>query len=99
MPNYGFICEKCNHTFDEILQISERELPISKPCPKCKKKSVKRSYEGFTQKLGADWTLTPNKATGGKWNELMSRMKTGISKRYHKNLDQATANTGRHWAG
>jgi len=100
MPNYGFICEKCDHQFDEILKIEERELPLSKPCPKCKKKKgVRREYDGYTQPISSDSTLTPNKATGGRWNELMGRMKKGLSKRYHKNLDQATSNTGRYWAG
>lgn len=100
MPVYGFICDKCEHTFDEILSISEREKPISQPCPSCKKKKgVRRSYEGFTQPVSSDATLTPNKATGGQWNEMMGRMKKGLSKRYHKNLDQASSNTGRYWAG
>jgi putative FmdB family regulatory protein len=99
MPVYGFICDKCEHTFDELLNISEREKPIGLPCPSCKKKSVRRSYDGFTQTVGSDTTLTPNKATGGQWNEMMNRMKKGLAKRHHKNLDQASANTGRYWAG
>ena len=99
MPVYGFICNKCQHQFDELLSMGEREKPLSKPCPKCKKKSISRSFDGFSQSIGSDSTLTPNKVTGGQWNELMGRMKKGVSKRFHKNLDQATSNTGRYWAG
>jgi len=100
MPNYGFICDKCNHSFDEILSINDRELPLSKPCPSCKKKKgVRRQYDSFSQTIGADANLTANTATGGKWNELMGRMKKGIAKRYHKNLDIASSQTGRHWKG
>ena len=100
MPNYGFICEKCNHSFDEILTINDRELPLSKPCPSCKKKKgVRRQYDSFSQPIGADANLTANNATGGKWNELMGRMKKGISKRDHKNLDIASSQTGRQWKG
>lgn len=100
MPVYGFICDKCQHQFDEILSMSEREKPLSQPCPKCKKKkAVRRSFDGFSQPIGSDSKLTPNSATGGRWNELMGRMKKGLSKRYHKNLDQASSNTGRYWAG
>ena len=100
MPVYGFICGKCNHSFDEVLRIDDREIPLNKPCPSCKKKkSVRRQYDGFTQSVSSDATLTPNKATGGKWNELMGRMKKKLSKRYHKNLDQASSNTGRYWRG
>lgn len=100
MPNYGFICEKCEHQFDEILSISDRETPIEKPCPNCKKKKcVKRNYNDYSQKIGSDATLNANKATGGKWNELMGRMKKGISKRYHKNLDIASSRSGKYWSG
>lgn len=100
MPVYGFICNKCDHKFDEYLKMDEREEPLKKPCPKCKKKkSIRREYDGFSQSIGSDATLTPNKATGGQWNEMMGRMKKGLAKRFHKNLDQASANTGRYWAG
>jgi putative FmdB family regulatory protein len=100
MPTYEFACKKCEHTFDLYLKIDEREQPLSKPCPNCKaKKSVTRNFNNYTQTIGSDATLTPNKATGGRWNELMGRMKKGIAKRYHKNLDVASANTGRHWSG
>lgn len=100
MPTYDFICNKCNHNFDQLLSISEREKPISEKCPSCKKKGgVQRNYNSYTQTIGSDSTLNPNKATGGQWNELMSRMKTGISKRYHSNLDKASKQTGRYWSG
>jgi putative FmdB family regulatory protein len=99
MPNYGFVCSKCEHTFDLYLKMEERENPISEKCPNCgKKKSVRRQYDSFTQPISADATLTPNKATGGRWNALMNRMKPGLAKRFHKNLDAASSRTGRHWS-
>lgn len=100
MPNYGFICDKCNHSFEEILLINDREKPLGKPCPNCKKKKgVRRQYDSFSQTIGSDATLTANTATGGQWNELMGRMKKGISKRFHKNLDIASSQTGKYWKG
>lgn len=99
MPNYGFVCEKCNHSFDKLLSISERETPLNLPCPECKAKKVKRQYDSFTQTIGSDVTLNANKATGGKWNELMTRMKKGTAKRFHKNLDIASSHTGKYWKG
>jgi len=100
MPMYGFICNKCNHSFEQFASINEREIPLSEPCPNCKKKKgIQRSFDGFSQAVGSDANLTPNKATGGQWNELMGRMKKGVAKRHHKNLDQASSNTGRYWAG
>lgn len=100
MPVYGFICDKCNHSFDVFLTMDERDNPIKEKCPGCnKKKGVRRQYDSFSQSIGSDATLTPNNATGGKWNELMGKMKKGIAKRYHKNLDQASSNSGRYWRG
>ena len=100
MPTYEFACKKCDHTFDLYLKMEERETPLAKPCPKCnKKKSVYRNYNNYSQAISSDVTLNANKATGGRWNELMGRMKKGIAKRYHKNLDSASAQTGRHWSG
>ena len=37
MPNYGFICNKCTHQFDSLLSIDDRDIPLKKKCPKCKK--------------------------------------------------------------
>ncbi len=100
MPNYGFICNKCTHQFDSLLSIDDRDIPLKKKCPKCKKtKCVVRNYSLYTQQIGSDATLNANKATGGKWNELMGRMKRGVGKRFHKNLDIASSNTGRYWSG
>jgi putative FmdB family regulatory protein len=81
MPVYGFICDKCNHSFDVYLTMDERDGPLKKKCPGCsKKKGIRRQYDSFSQSIGTDSTLTPNK-------------------RYHKNLDQASSNTGRYWRG
>ena len=35
MPIYEYYCEKCKHTFEEYLSISNRDNPIEEPCPKC----------------------------------------------------------------
>jgi putative FmdB family regulatory protein len=100
MPTYQFSCTKCNHTFDQYLKIEERDNPTKSACPNCKKKkSVVRDYNNFTQSIGSDTNVTPNKVTGGRWNELMGRMKKGLAKRHHKNLDDATSRTGRYWSG
>lgn len=100
MPNYAFICEKCEHEFEKFLSIADREEPLSKSCPNCKKrKCVKRNFNDYSQTIGSDHTLDANKATGGRWNELMGRMKKGLSKRFHKNLDVASSQKGKYWSG
>jgi putative FmdB family regulatory protein len=97
MPVYGFICENCGNKFDRFLSIANREQPINEACEGCGEKKIQRDYEGQTSALTADSTVTPNKATGGAWGELMAKMKPGLPKYTHKNLDRATNRNLRRW--
>jgi putative FmdB family regulatory protein len=100
MPNYGFLCENCDKTFDCFLKIDERNDPILEECPHCKTKGkIAKDYSSLSQSLNSDSNLTPNNKTGGQWNELMSKMKHNIPKRYHGNLDSASNRSGRRWLG
>ncbi len=83
--------------FEQVETIANRNVPCENPCPKCKEMGVEKSWVGQTPGLAADTTLTPNKATGGAWNELTSKMKRGMPKRYHKNIDRATNVSGSKW--
>ena len=76
MPIYDYVCEACDYHFEENLSMNNMEKPTKEPCPKCNKKKVKKTVGGFPS-LAADSNLTANNATGGRWNELMSR--TGIT--------------------
>jgi putative FmdB family regulatory protein len=40
MPTYEYICEACQHTFDEFQSFSDEPL---KKCPACKKKKLQRA--------------------------------------------------------
>jgi len=94
MPTYAFRCENCSHNFDETLTMAENGEPLKKPCPKCKKKKVIRDYGSEGVAMSLDATLSPNKATGGAWNELMAKIKPGIPTRFRKNLDAASSRRG-----
>jgi putative FmdB family regulatory protein len=97
MPVYGFICENCNVKFDSVLTIANREKPIGECCEKCGSNSIQRDFGNQTSALLADSTLTPNKKTGGAWNELMAKIKPGLPKYTHGSLDNATNRTSRRW--
>ena len=96
MPMYDYMCEACEHYFEESLSMSSMDKPTKEPCPKCGEKKVKKTLGGFPS-VASDSTLTPDKATGGKWNELMSRMKPGLPTRMRDGLDRG--HTGRRWHG
>ena len=97
MPNYDYMCEACDKTWDDFQMMSSRDAPCKKPCPHCKKKKVKRTLPTEFPQLEADTTLTANKKTGGQWNDLMHKMKNYTPDRYHDKLDKSTSQTGRKW--
>jgi putative FmdB family regulatory protein len=35
MPLYAYGCEKCDHEFDEVMPIDNRDLPLGQSCPSC----------------------------------------------------------------
>lgn len=98
MPNYNYECESCEMIWDEIHPMSKRDTPTNKPCPHCgKKKTVKKSWKDCTPGLGVDHTLTPDKATGGRWSELMTRMKKGLTKSGQRKMDKHQNAKGTRW--
>jgi len=97
MPIYSFLCESCSCEFDKFLSIDNRKNPETEQCPACNKKTVK-SVPALIE-IFSDSTLTANKKTKGDWNKLMDRIKKGVPKRVHSNLDKASSRTGRRHKG
>lgn len=76
----------------------DRDLPTTLPCPKCKAQgTVRKSWEGCTPGLGVDHTLTPDKATGGRWSELMGKIKRSQPKRMQARWDKGNNAKGTRW--
>lgn len=46
MPTYSFKCDSCDHEFDTIRKIAERESPESEPCPACKTVGTVKRFHG-----------------------------------------------------
>lgn len=88
MPVYGFCCDKCENKFDEFLSINDRDRPLNQKCSKCNEGMIVRDYTGFSQSIGVDANVTPDKKTNGQWSQLMTKMKKGLSPKYHAALDK-----------
>ncbi len=99
MPTYSFNCKSCDKNWDTFLTMENRDNPTKEKCPHCLKKSVERCWMGGSMSIQSDTTLTPNKATGGQWNELMAKMKSGLPGRYARKLDTVNNMSGRSWKG
>ena len=99
MPNYAFKCENCDHSFDEILSLNDRDLPTKSPCPNCKKKKIFRDWQASTPSLAMDATLTPSKVVGSQFKEVIDKIKNSgqVPKHLHAKLDaSASMNAGRY---
>ena len=46
MPNYDYVCEKCNKTFSTMMTISEHDKKKVR-CPKCKSTRVRQQITSF----------------------------------------------------
>lgn len=40
MPLYEYKCSECEHIFDRILKMDDRDIPNQEPCPDCKKEGT-----------------------------------------------------------
>jgi putative FmdB family regulatory protein len=58
MPLYEYQCTKCNHAFNEILKIDDRNEPTINPCPNCKETQCIQSI------MGAANLVSPNAISG-----------------------------------
>jgi putative FmdB family regulatory protein len=35
MPTYDYRCPKCEWNWETVVKISDRDIPLSEPCPNC----------------------------------------------------------------
>ena len=97
MPTYDYNCEKCSNIFEEYRIVDERNVPLKKPCPHCGEiGGIQKSVGGFPG-IGVDFTLTPDKKTGGRFSEIMKRVKKSVPERMRGNLDSSTNMHGHRW--
>lgn len=48
MPIYEFICQKCDHKFEVLLNFSENEEEVT--CPECDEPKPERVFSTFSSK-------------------------------------------------
>jgi putative FmdB family regulatory protein len=94
MPVYEYYCKECDANFDEVLPMARFDEPCEQPCPECSAENAIHRGVSVSQ-MGVDAKVTPDSRTGGQFSELMSRMKSGMPKRYRDNLDVASSRTGK----
>ena len=97
MPTYDYKCNACENIWEEFSLINDRDKPTENPCPECGKEEVIREISGYG--ICVDTNITPNKVTGGAWNDLMQKMGKTLPKSAQTGLDMASSRTGQRWSG
>jgi len=95
MPVYEYYCEGCEERFEAILPMARFDEPTTEPCPGCRLLGTVHRRMPSSILTGVDATLTPNKKTGGQWGQLMDRMKRNLPPSHHKQLDDASSQSGK----
>lgn len=85
MPTYEYQCVKCNHAFETIKRIADRDAPCGEPCPQCGKRRVERGIS--VPVTGADATMGP----GADFKELAKKIGRGVPKSARENLERAAS--------
>lgn len=52
MPTYDYRCSKCGNTWERILKIAEKNLPVDEPCPHCQETGGVESFIGGAPLFG-----------------------------------------------
>ena len=78
MPIYVYGCDHCDAMFEQILKISEMELPLSKPCPECNTENSIRQ-EVTSASFGDPIKLGIKRPDAG-WNEVLGKVKAAHPK-------------------
>lgn len=69
MPFYEYRCNKCEHIFEEMHRMSERDTPCNSPCPNCGENTIEISISaGYFM---FDKSLRPQ----GDFREVMQKVK------------------------
>lgn len=75
MPTYDYQCSKCEHSFDKILKMSERETPTKEKCPNCESENTVSqiivSASSLVSPLSVDGLIRPR----GDFRERMKQIK------------------------
>lgn len=58
MPTYSYLCETCNHEFDRILKIADRDQPCEQECSSCGARTIIKKVAA----VATSYTITPTSA-------------------------------------
>ena len=75
MPTYAFICNKCDHHFDRLISIANRDNPLTEACPACSEAGyIVRNY-GDSHIEWSDAVQLGMKKAPADWRDFLKTLK------------------------
>lgn len=68
---YDYKCDACGHIFERTSRMSDREVPLSEPCPECKKENVVQRYMGNQTMGWSDAIQLGMKKSPEEWRSFL----------------------------
>ena len=86
MPIYEYHCESCEHCFELLSKVDDRDKPLKKPCPECGEKKLRKGI-GLPI-TGSNANVTPEKMCPGFTKRMEEIGKSRVVGREgRKNID------------
>jgi putative FmdB family regulatory protein len=77
MPTYDYKCSQCEHIFDKILKIADRDLPTLDKCPNCNCERCVE-LEIMASSLVSPFRIEGLKKPHPQFRERMQQIKGGL---------------------
>lgn len=85
MPTYEYQCQKCEHCFEAIRRIDDRELPTKEPCPNCSEVGCVDLCIGAVGLVDV-FSVSGLKRAPTPFREKMQQIKRDLPPRLKKNI-------------
>jgi putative FmdB family regulatory protein len=90
MPLYEYCCESCEHSFELLTSVTNRDKALKKPCPECGEKKIKK---GFGVPItGANANITPEKMCPGFTKKMEEISRSMVVDRASRKRIEASTN-------
>jgi len=77
---YTYICNECQHLWEDRLLYEQRESPCTQPCPSCEHQgSVCRTFTS-APRISYHGAKTILQRAGSGWNDVLNKVKKGSGK-------------------
>lgn len=78
MPTYDFLCESCQHEYEEMVHSSARD--DLRTCPNCGEKKAKRVWRNASS-VSYTGKISNLKRAGSGWNDMLTRIKKASARK------------------